>query len=98
MGKENSRGILDILNQMTSVLGMREWTAKRILESESQEGPVHGGLSGFNLPVARRSPQFMEKQYKTISYNPCIHQFIYSLCNETRHETQPESNTHNIEL
>lgn len=60
LDKEN-RGILDILNQMTRVLGMREWTAKRILESESQEGPVHGGLSGFNLPVARRSPQFMEK-------------------------------------
>lgn len=58
---KGKRGILDILNRMTRVLGMKEWTAKRILESESQEGPDHGGLSGFNLPVARRSPQFMEK-------------------------------------
>lgn len=37
---------------MTRVPEMRKWTTKRNLERTSGQG-LHGGLSGFNLAVAR---------------------------------------------
>lgn len=91
------RGILDReeareVNRVTGTLGLREWTAKRSLERESGEGPGHGGLSGFNVPVARRSPEFMGgSNTNTINCGPCI-QGVYVPVGEMKltHKTTRE--------
>lgn len=38
--------------------GMRKWTVKKSLERKAGP-PNHEGLNGFNLAVARSSPEFM---------------------------------------
>lgn len=41
---------------------MKKWATERSLERTSGQGlGHHGGLSGFNLAVARSWPEFMEE-------------------------------------